>query len=167
MPRQSTKIRQSCKNCGKEFWAVPSEIARGGRIYCSAKCFYSYQINRRVSLEIRFWNNVGRKTASGCVLWTGAIDAYGYGNIGSGGRNAKVLKAHRVAYELMIGQIPDNLRVLHHCDNPLCVNAPSHLFLGTQIDNIADMVAKGRHMTQKKNKRNWHGYITPSCDAAG
>lgn len=51
--------------------------------------------------------------------------------------------AHRVAWELTYGPIPNGLRVLHTCDNPRCVN-PGHLMLGTQSDNIADSMRKGR-----------------------
>jgi len=46
--------------------------------------------------------------------------------------------------ESYIGEIPDGLDVLHHCDNPACVR-PDHLFLGTKSDNITDSVRKGRH----------------------
>lgn len=56
----------------------------------------------------------------------------------------KVAKAHRVAYDLLVGEIPAGMHVLHRCDHPWCVN-PEHLFLGTHQDNVADMVAKGRN----------------------
>lgn len=83
----------------------------------------------------------------GCWFWTGAKTRDGYGVIIDGG----VMKsAHRVAWELYRGPIPKQETtqhgccVLHRCDNPCCVN-PDHLFLGSQLDNIADAVAKGRN----------------------
>jgi hypothetical protein len=82
---------------------------------------------------------------TGCWWWTGALDTKGYGRILIG-RSAQ--RAHRVAYELLVGPIPDlggyhGGCLLHRCDQPCCVN-PQHLRPGTHADNMADMAAKGR-----------------------
>jgi hypothetical protein len=79
-----------------------------------------------------------RRTPS-CWLWTGHINQYGYGRFGR-----KHFAAHRVAYEVYIGPIPDGLCVLHTCDVRHCVN-PAHLWLGTKGDNNRDCVRKGRY----------------------
>jgi len=76
---------------------------------------------------------------TGCFLWTGTTTG-GYGRVRRGKRTHY---AHRVAYELLVGPIPEGMCVLHRCDTPPCVN-PAHLFLGTIADNNQDMVQKGR-----------------------
>lgn len=91
--------------------------------------------------RVKFWSRVDRsKGDDACWEWTGARNGRGYGMCGVGTRYHG---AHRVAYTLCSGTIPDGLNVCHHCDNPPCVN-PAHLFLGTQSDNMRDCFAKGR-----------------------
>ena len=76
---------------------------------------------------------------SDCWFWRGALHHLGYGTFSALGET----KAHRVAWRIFHGDIPTGLSVLHRCDIRPCVN-PEHLFLGTQQDNVADMVQKGR-----------------------
>ncbi len=72
---------------------------------------------------------------NGCWDFQG-FRSKGYGRIDN-------YRVHRAMWEIVFGPIPDDLCVLHNCDNPSCAN-PAHLFLGTHVDNMADKVAKGR-----------------------
>lgn len=78
---------------------------------------------------------------NGCLEWTGDTNAGGYGVIRVDGKQPLT---HRFAWELTHGPIPPGIRVLHHCDNPPCCDAEKCLFLGTDADNVGDMMAKGR-----------------------
>lgn len=100
--------------------------------------------------EKRFWSYVDK--SGHCWLWGGAKEKHGYGYFGFRGR---IQKAHRVAYLLTFGAIPDGMNVCHHCDNPSCCR-PEHLFIGTQKNNVDDMIRKGRY-----RNRNLFGSAAP------
>jgi len=89
--------------------------------------------------EGRFWSKAFPEPNSGCWLWTGKTDAFGYGMISLDGR---WLKANREALRLTGVDITGRV-ACHHCDNPPCVN-PDHLYAGTQADNARDRVTRGR-----------------------
>lgn len=81
-----------------------------------------------------------------CLIWIAGQNNKGYGTFFYDGKKRL---AHRVAWELTYGPIPEGRILCHVCDTPLCVNT-DHLFLGTQADNMRDAAAKGRNAGQKK-----------------
>ena len=94
-----------------------------------------------IPLAQRIANHTAPEPNTGCLLWTGELNSMGYGRIEIHGKKRL---AHRVAYEVLCGPIPHGMQVCHRCDVRSCV-APSHLFLGTQRDNMRDALGKGRH----------------------
>ena len=103
---------------------------------------------RKRPLLVRFEEKIIRDPNSGCWLFDSSPNPNGYGQISI---NLKPKLAHRAAWELYVGEIPDGLNVCHKCDTPLCVR-PDHLFLGTQMDNLRDASSKGRTRNQYMNK---------------
>jgi hypothetical protein len=94
-------------------------------------------------LAVRFWEKVDRRGPDDCWEWLGSRHAFGYGRIGVGAPSRDIETAHRVSWVLHFGPVPSGKHVLHHCDDPPCVN-PAHLFLGDQAANNGDMWAKNR-----------------------
>ena len=99
------------------------------------------------------WYRPGEPSTDECWDWQGHTDAYGYGALGRGG---KVLKAHRVSYELHVGPIPEGAQLLHSCDRPICVN-PHHLRAGGHHDNVTDAIERERY---RKGAQHWNVKLT-------
>jgi len=98
---------------------------------------------------------------SECIEWAGNRLKAGYGRRKI---NGKHYLAHRLVWEVVNGEIPPGLCVLHRCDNPPCVNI-DHLFLGTLKDNADDMLIKRRGWNQNKTHcPNGHALIEPNLD---
>ena len=91
---------------------------------------------------ITFWDRVYSKVSKDgdCLVFTGCRDDCGYGRIF---RNGKLTRLHRAVWERDHGAIPTDRVVMHSCDKPACIE-PSHLRLGTQVENIRDMDSKNR-----------------------
>lgn len=96
-------------------------------------------LNPKPTPAERFWSKVDR--SGECWEWTAGLNQAGYGQFSMWPDRPE--RAHRFSWVLHNGPIPDDLCVLHACDNRKCVN-PAHLFLGTRGDNIRDCFAKGR-----------------------
>lgn len=104
---------------------------------------------------------------SGCWLWTGAENGKGYGEIAKS--RSKPITSHRASWMINRGEIPRGKLVLHTCDNRLCVN-PDHLYIGTYIDNRADMLSRGRWkhpFSERKSCSKGHVYAEVGFRMAG
>lgn len=132
----------TCQHCGIEFLRGSSK-----QKHCSYACRF---------LEVAAQFQPGDE----CWEWPKTINPVtGYGHMTARVAGKTVLfTAHRLSYELLGGGIPDELQVLHRCDNRRCFN-PRHLFVGTQKDNIHDMMEKGRSpdrsATAERGDRHW------------
>lgn len=155
---QRTSIR-TCPGCGSEFSVRPSSPKR----CCSRSCGQAMRAPHTWygrDPKSRFMDEV-EKSPNGCWLWTGSrtADGYGFFSLSAPDKSGRIeQRAHRAAWRLFHGELPSDKLVCHTCDMPLCVN-PSHLFLGTKLDNAQDMAAKGRSRCQKKTHCvNGHEY---------
>jgi len=155
-----TMVDVECFHCGLEFQRALTDYnttkKRGGNQFCSIKCKSAYGLTKRAekykTTESDFWSSIDKSPGYGpqgeCWEWQGVITASGYGSTSLGrDQNTPGKKgprqAHRVSYSLLVGEIPEDLLILHSCDNRKCVN-PAHLRVGTQKDNMQDALGRGR-----------------------
>ena len=149
-----------CAHCGTSFQIQQWRAARGDVQFCSTACRWAAKIPRATDgsytfhVVDRFWSKVNRdgpiarEGLSPCWLWTGPLNRAGYGRFAIDHRHT--CGAHRVAWELANGPIPEGQWVLHHCDVRACIR-PDHLFTGDAQINSIDMVEKGRSAKGDRN----------------
>lgn len=123
--QMSDKLSPQCKLCAASYSKPKKDT---GRVK------HSWSIRKRLA----HYSKLNKKTK--CLEWTSMLDSHGYGRLGLWN---KIYSAARLSFEVKYGPIADGMCVLHKCDNPLCIK-PSHLFLGTKLDNTRDMMRKGR-----------------------
>lgn len=135
------RVDMECPTCKNIFRPLKSRLKYGVK-YCGRKCHLARPVQ---TAEAKFLSQRIATSKETCWNWNGTLHKDGYGVFYTPTRSGdkKTLLAHRFAWELVNGNIPAGLCICHKCDNPRCVNT-NHLFVGTQLDNIADMVAKGR-----------------------
>ncbi len=133
VPKPPKQPNATCAQCGKPF-----VMARRERRFCSHAC---YSANLRIDPQVDFWQHVDRSGGpAGCWPWLAGLASKGYGRYGR-------QHAHRVAWILTHGPLPEDVYVCHNCpggDNKVCVN-PAHMFLGSCLDNMRDLARKGGH----------------------
>jgi hypothetical protein len=161
-------MKAICANpaCQQPFEANATHYRRGIKQYCSKACLLAGFAP--LTLAERFWPRVDTTSSpDGCWIWTGHKDKNsGYGVVKEpipGTNKKRLLRAHRVAYTLLYGPIPDGLLVLHKppCCNRLCMR---HLYLGTPQDNADDRAQLGHTATGDRNGSRVHRERMPRGD---
>lgn len=135
--KASNRTIGTCSQCGKEFPYSKSRLRHADqRLFCSSAC--------RRFRALGFWERVDQSGGpASCWEWTGPKHPAGYGIVERLTDDGHFRRAHRFAWYLANGPIPDGMYICHACDNPSCCN-PAHLFLGTPVENVVDREQKGR-----------------------
>ena len=135
MQRKYTE--RACDHCGALYYPRNSNIQ-----FCSPACYHA---SRTARWEQRFWDTADR--SGDCWLWQGNLGHFGYGKFSL---LHKSFVAHRVAYKLAYGAIPEGAILRHTCDAPACIR-PEHLIPGSQADNIRDRDARNRTVVGERH----------------
>lgn len=146
--------------CGQKTAIIKKTNKRDGLIKGQPRRFIHNHHTKRNATE-RFWEKVNKGTPEECWNWTAAKRPDGYGNFSIS--HGIFVAAHRFAYELAYGPIPEGLLVCHKCNNPSCCN-PAHLYAGSQLDNMNDAKRSGRTATDDKNGSRTHPESYPRGD---
>jgi hypothetical protein len=150
---RTTRLKRNCPQCGAEFVTKHVFADRGQGIFCSIPCANQARV---VDPVARFWSHVVKHSdPSQCWGWAGSTSQAGYALIVHMGQS---ILAHRLAWEIHFGPIPEGMFVCHKCDNPPCCN-PHNLFLGTRSENSLDMHHKGRARVAK-GAANGHALLS-------
>lgn len=110
-----------------------------------------------------FWSQIRIAAPNECWEWTGYLDPKGYGRTKYHGR---LWFAHRLAYTLVKGEIPQDQFACHSCDNPRCCN-PDHIWPGTNAENTKDRHQKGRDARGLSNGANTQPELHPRGEQHG
>ena len=142
-------VTLTCRLCGSTF-----ETHKRYRQFCGRGCSQKAISRKRWGSDVPMIDRLMARVVKTetCWLWTGPKNKPGYG--ATAWANSPEPIASRLSWHLLRGPIPEGLMILHHCDNPPCVN-PDHLFLGNKSDNAKDHVNKGR--MRHLHRRNAHG----------
>jgi hypothetical protein len=144
--RDKNSVPMDCAYCGKPFISKKYNLKGHNGKCCSFICGKRYTSDQtKRNPEERFWEKVKKGEPNECWEFQGAKNPDGYGIFYIDKQHIRSGGAHRAAWIFSNKtEIPQGLKVLHSCDNPPCCN-PAHLSIGTQAENVYDMVAKKRH----------------------
>lgn len=138
LPSSSNAMWLCLCECGKTSNVYGPSLRKGRTTSCNTgDCRYTKR-----SIADRFARYTIPEPNSGCLLWLGAHDSKNYGQLRISKTSLK--RASHIALALAGRPVPDGMIACHRCDNPFCVEE-THLFHGTQLDNVSDMMRKRRH----------------------
>lgn len=153
MARSASFVPKDCllfDECGRGEWSKGYCLMHYKRVWRGGVAEKPQRVpngkSLKYNLEHHGWTSVSNVPELGdCWIWGGGVDSNGYGSVWHAGEG---LRAHRAAYQVFVGPIPVDLMVCHACDIRNCIN-PKHLWLGTNQDNMNDMLSKGRGNRRK------------------